>query len=75
MEQREAMVTQIEKAAALLREAGECEKWFDGCDKIVAKVATEVNGPLLEQLLTASGYCDAACTELFRKGKHFLSYF
>ena len=67
-EQREEMVTQLENAATLLREAGECEQWFMGCDKTVSKVAASVNGPLLEQLLTACSYRDAACTELFRSG-------
>ena len=45
-----------------------CQAWYDGADKRVRKVAGYANGNLLQQLLCAAEYCDAACAELLRQG-------
>ena len=68
IEEREAIIAQLEWADLLMRESGACEDWFRGCDDEVRAVAGDANGYLLEQLLAASDYCDKACVELLRQG-------
>ena len=42
--------------------------WFDGCDAGVCKVSCSVDGLLLEQLASITGYTDPDCVEFFRQG-------
>ena len=68
IEQREEMLVALERAGETMRETGHVEEWFSDCDPHVRKLCHEVNGPLLETLAKASGYGDAECVELLRRG-------
>ena len=68
MDEREAMISQIEWAARQMRESGKNARWFRDCDEIMAKVSDGVNGALMQELLVASNYCDPGAADLFRHG-------
>ena len=68
MQEREAMISQLERANEEMWRSGLCEKWFEGCDAATRRVAGRFNGPLMYALLSAAGYEDAACTDLMRHG-------
>ena len=68
MQQRKEMIAQIEHASQLMHESGMCTKWLSGSDGHVQAVAGGVNGPIFEQLLKGSQYCDLECAMLLREG-------
>ena len=43
-------------------------RWMKGCDELVKKMCTSVNGPALEALAKATHYEDAECVNFFRWG-------
>jgi hypothetical protein len=65
---REEMISQIEFAAAELRESGKNAHWFSQCDAVMKQVCEGVNGFLFQELLWASQHCDLEVVELFRQG-------
>ena len=48
--------------------SGESRRWYSEADDAVIRVASGVNGALLEQLARATNYWDCECVEFFRKG-------
>ena len=64
----QAILAGILDANRLMRESGECERWLEGADAELKTVVKNVNGPLLQALLEASGYEDVECVELLRVG-------
>ena len=62
------MVLAVEELGQRLWASGLSADWFKGADAGIMGVAGDVNGHLLELLLSAHGYHDVACVELFRKG-------
>ncbi len=49
------MTSAIEEAGVQIRASGALEKWFEGSDEKVKKVAETVNGVLLSELLREGG--------------------
>ena len=68
MNEREAMISALERADRAMRASGTTTEWFEGCDATTVAVSGTVNGPLLEALLEAAEYKDMRCSELFREG-------
>jgi hypothetical protein len=68
IEEREGVISQLEKADELMRASGMCAQWFNGCDEETLAVTGQANGHLFEQLLQASRYRDVQCVELLREG-------
>lgn len=68
MQQREDMMATLEHASRLMHESGKCVDWFRNSDAKIKRVASGVNGPMLEQLLKGSQYCDCDCANLLREG-------
>ena len=66
--EREEVISQLERADALMRASGMCTEWFAECDREMRAVVGASNGQLFEQLLKACKYKDAQCVELLRKG-------
>ena len=64
----QAILAGILDANRLMRESGECARWLEGADEELKNVVKDVNGPLLQALLEASGYEDVSCVELLRVG-------
>ena len=48
--------------------SGESRRWYSEADDAVMRVASGVNGALLERLARATDYWDCECVEFFRKG-------
>ena len=65
-----AMIRSIERAGRRMHNSGACEEWLKDADHELRKTVRQVNGPLLQSLLEASGYEDARCIEMFREGDH-----
>ena len=68
IDEREEMISAIEFAGSEIFASGKGDHWFADCDEITKRVTEGVNGYLLEELLRASGHCDTAVVDLFRKG-------
>ena len=66
--EREVIMQRLEAADRVMRKNGLCDKWFEGADHQVRRVAASVNGIILEDLCRAVEYTDSSCVELFRKG-------
>lgn len=66
--QRERIIVSIEKLAEHIVQSGQCEAWFASADAATRKVASGVNGPLLQHLAEITQYKDAECVEMFRSG-------
>ena len=66
--ERECFICDIEAEARALHESGAVAQWFAGADAGVRKVATGVNGPLMESLAARAVFQDAVCIEFFRCG-------
>ena len=62
------MIQKIEEADEALRYSGKCAAWFSRCDEITKSVSKDVNGFLLQELLSVSRHCDTAAADLFRDG-------
>ena len=72
MREREAIMQQIETAAAEFRATGACSAWLQRADSRVAQVSREVNGPLMEALADAIAFHDAECVQSLRRGAPFV---
>ena len=66
--EREEMVPQIEFAAAQITASGMQHDWLARADPEARRVIKHVNGPLLEQLLTATSYKDVNVVSMLRDG-------
>ena len=66
--ERERVIGVIESIALKLYMSGESRRWYSEADDAVIRVASGVNGALLEQLARATNYWDCECVEFFRKG-------
>jgi len=66
--ERERLICDIEAEARALHVSGDVARWHVGADAGVRKVATGVNGPLMEALAARTVFQDAACIEFFRLG-------
>ena len=62
------MTSATEEAGVQIRASGALEKWFEGCDEKLKKVAETVNGVLLSELLREGGHKEPACANIFREG-------
>ena len=67
---REGVISKLELADEKMRANGIVDAWFRGSDVHVQSVAGAYNGHLLQSLLEATGYIDAECVELLRRGVH-----
>lgn len=72
MDAREEVVAALEKAGQAMMQSGAAQRWFAGADDDVVKVASGVNGLLLEQLAFITGHVDRECVEFFRRGAPFV---
>jgi hypothetical protein len=68
---REAQMQKIEECAAELRHSGACDRWLESCDDCARQVVRDINGPLLEVLLSDLNYHDMECLELLQTGATF----
>ena len=68
MEEREAIVSQIELANEMMEQSGTKNDWFKSCDELTWGVSKESNGFLFEELAEAAGHSDASAVELLREG-------
>ena len=59
--EREAVMQRIRSVAARVRRSGKADKWLSGVDCVIKCIASEVNGPLLQQLLHECGHADVEC--------------
>jgi hypothetical protein len=72
MARREEAVRRVEQRAEWLVQTGKAKKWLRSADKRIRKVSRGVNGPLLEELATLTGFGDASCVQAFREGAPIL---
>ena len=68
MREREAIISDLERRAALHWQNGHCESWLVGADPHVKRVSATVCGPLLEEVCVSTKYWDKSCTQPFREG-------
>ena len=68
IQEREAIMTNLEAAGQAMWEKGLCADWLRGADTWVAKVSATVNGVLLTDLCRAIDYRDFECVEMLRTG-------
>ena len=71
MKHRESMMRYFEEKAACLRNNGDWERWLARATPEVKRVASSVNGPLLEWLAKEVGFEHADCVEFFRYGINY----
>ena len=51
-----------------LRSSGECKKWLAPASPATRKLAADVNGPLMQELIDEIQFADPTCVEMFRHG-------
>ena len=44
------------------------ERWFEDSDAVTRRMCSGVNGYLIQELVRATGHCDADVADLFRQG-------
>lgn len=66
--EREVIMQRLEAADRVMRKNGLCDKWLEGADLEVKRVAASVNGIILEDLCRSVKYADSSCVDLFRHG-------
>ena len=69
------MISQIEFAAQEIMDSGMQQEWLQGADVAAQAVIGSVNGPLLRQLLEATGYDDVAVIDMLLEGAPFVGQF
>ena len=72
MNEREAILSNLESAGEVMWRNGLCAAWIQGADPCVAKVSATVNGIMLTDMCRAIDYRDFECVELFRTGPFLL---
>jgi len=65
---RESVLARLEASAKHMWGSGACISWLASADSIVQKISASVCGPLLEALVFESGYHDAGCPAVFKRG-------
>lgn len=68
MNEREEVISAIEKNAAELVASGQQRQWLLGADQDTAKASATVNGPLAEELAARKNFQDAECVQSLRDG-------
>jgi len=72
IQQREAIMANLEAAGQTMWENGLCADWLRGADKGVANVSATVNGVMLTDLCRAVDFRDFESVEMFRAGNILL---
>ena len=72
MQCREMVVRAIEADAERFRLSGAAEQWLSKADEATRGMSSQVNGPVFELLLSASGHPDKDCADLLRFGAPLL---
>ena len=66
---RERITSEIEAMGNCFKDSGECSAWIaEASDQCLQGVASEVNGPLLDWVVTRLGTSCTSAHDLFRKG-------
>ncbi len=66
--EQEEIMSKLEQAAVFCRSTGKCEHWLEGCCEIIRELATDVCGPLLQDLCDLAEHIDRDAPDTLRYG-------
>ena len=69
--EREYIISEIERQGERMWKSGECDVWLDTCTHGAREVVKGVNGPMMCQLARRTRFDDIKATERFRSGVPF----